>query len=385
MANYLNGTYLRSLRHESIFFLTIVFIYLLILKLENSLVARVLHLIYRLVVQPNTSRAHTFADAFISSGGIETLLVLLQREVKAGDRSVPESPIKNAESPPVQESELDSFCGVSEVNQGDNEASLEEKERVSYEIDCEPESIKSFPKEPGWYKFSISADNARNNVYNVDKSDGIVVGIIGLLGALVSSGHLKFGSSTPADMTSNIVVNELHEGGGTMFNDKISLLLFALQKAFQAAPNRLMTSNVYTALLGASINASATDDGLNFMILVIALSIYSFCCHPENRSSLTKMEEWPEWILEVLISNYEMGSNKDSTSANFGDIEDLIHNFLIIILEHSMRQKDGWKDIEATIHCAEWLSMVGGSSTGDQRIRGNNVPQACIANISHTY
>ena len=38
-----------------------------------------------------------------------------------------------------------------------------------------------------------------------------------------------------------------------------------------------------------------------------------------------------------------MGSNKDSTSANFGDIEDLIHNFLIIILEHSMRQKDGWK------------------------------------------
>lgn len=30
------------------------------------------------------------------------------------------------------------------------------------------------------------------------------------------------------------------------------------------------------------------------------------CSHPENRSSLTKMEEWPEWILEVLISNYEV-------------------------------------------------------------------------------
>ena len=38
-----------------------------------------------------------------------------------------------------------------------------------------------------------------------------------------------------------------------------------------------------------------------------------------------------------------MASNKDSTSSNFSDIEDLIHNFLIIILEHSMRQKDGWK------------------------------------------
>jgi len=27
------------------------------------------------------------------------------------------------------------------------------------------------------------------------------------------------------------------------------------------------------------------------------------------------------------------------------------------------------QDIEATIHCAEWLSIIGGSSTGEQRIR----------------
>jgi len=27
------------------------------------------------------------------------------------------------------------------------------------------------------------------------------------------------------------------------------------------------------------------------------------------------------------------------------------------------------QDIEATIHCAEWLSIVGGSSTGEQRVR----------------
>ncbi|KAJ6710029.1 BEIGE/BEACH-RELATED [Salix koriyanagi] len=38
-----------------------------------------------------------------------------------------------------------------------------------------------------------------------------------------------------------------------MFDDKVSLLLFALQKAFQAAPNRLMTTTVYTALLAASV------------------------------------------------------------------------------------------------------------------------------------
>lgn len=38
-----------------------------------------------------------------------------------------------------------------------------------------------------------------------------------------------------------------------------------------------------------------------------------------------------------------MGASKQSSSPSLGDIEDLIHNFLIIMLEHSMRQKDGWK------------------------------------------
>ncbi|KAG8040014.1 hypothetical protein GUJ93_ZPchr2177g28965 [Zizania palustris] len=70
-----------------------------------------------------------------------------------------------------------------------------------------------------------------------------------------------------------------------------------------------------------------------------------------------------------LIYNYEMDAKINVDGISIGDIEDLIHNFLIIMLEHSMRQKDGWKDVEATIHCAEWLSMVGGSSTGGQRIR----------------
>ncbi|KAD3069188.1 hypothetical protein E3N88_37068 [Mikania micrantha] len=67
------------------------------------------------------------------------------------------------------------------------------------------------------------------------------------------------------------------------------------------------------------------------------------CSHSENRSRLTKMDEWPEWILEILISNYEACEKNTSMSSSFRDVEDLIHNFLIIMLEHSMRQKDGWK------------------------------------------
>ncbi|KAI8545261.1 hypothetical protein RHMOL_Rhmol07G0027700 [Rhododendron molle] len=374
---------------------------------QPNQVARVLHLLYRLVVQPNTSRAQRFAEAFISCGGIETLLVLLQREAKAGDTDNPDPSIEIDGILSSQGSDTDNGSGVLQSSHGEDAVeSQEEKELTSHEKELELDafnhggysvgiatrtsiertvSVSENPllKNLGGISFSISADNARNNVYNVDKSDGIVVGVICLLGALVTSGHVKIGSHAPADVTGNLTV--LHEAGGTMFDDKVSLLLFALQKAFQAAPNRLMTSNVYTALLGASINASATDDGLNFydsghrfehlqLLLVLLRSLpYAArayqsralqdllilaCSHPENRSSLTTMDEWPEWILEVLISNYEKGASKSSNSSSLGDIEDLIHNFLIIMLEYSMRLKDGWKDIEATIHCAEWLSMT---------------------------
>ncbi|KAF6160294.1 hypothetical protein GIB67_019063 [Kingdonia uniflora] len=380
---------------------------------QPNQVARVLHLIYRLVVQPNTSRAHTFAESFISCGGIETLLVLLQREAKAGDHTIIEnSSIDNGEDKLVinngEDKTLDSDR-VPDVAQGEALDSSNDKDLVSREQVSESFSTRTsieratstsehiLLKNLGGISFSISADSARNNVYNVDNDDGVVVRIISLLGALVTSGHLKFGTNAPLIMTNSITGNGLHNGGGgTMFDDKLSLLLFALQKAFQAAPQRLMTSNVYMALLGASINAISTDEGLNlydyghrfeyvqlllvllrslpyasrqFQIRAIQDLLFLACSHSENRGSLTSMEEWPEWILEVLISNYERGSCKYSNGASIADIEDLIHNFLIIMLEHSMRQKDGWKDIEATIHCAEWLSMIGGSSTGDQRLR----------------
>ncbi|CAL1370261.1 unnamed protein product [Linum trigynum] len=382
---------------------------------QPNQLARVLHLIYRLVVQPNAVRANMFAEAFMKCGGIETLLVLLQREAKVGDNSFPES----IEKSQVQETKPETDVVVLDVNQNDEGEILNKNNSTSEEKLLEPgssigaggpttspselkiERVSSVSEAPnlknlGGISLSISADNARNNVYNIDKSDGVIVAIIELLGALVRSGHLKIGPNAPLDLTSNFLGGLLQDGGGTMFDDKVSLLLFALQKTFQAAPNRLMTTNVYTALLGASINISSAEDGLNFydsehrfehlqILLVLLRSLpyaswafqdralqdllFLACTHPENRSSITIMEEWPEWILEILISNYERVENRASTVTGLGDIEDLIHNFLSIMLEHSMRQKDGWKDIEATIHCAEWLCIVGGSSTGDQRAR----------------
>lgn len=237
-------------------------------------VARVLHLIYRLVVQPNTSRAHTFAESFISCGGIETLLVLLQREAKAGDHSTNGS--SNGYKEENNPAQVSGSGVVDEKIHDDTSVPVEGIDSVAQADSFEPlfsgsgntpvdvsvitslsrrtsVSENLLVKTLGGINFSISADSARNNVYNNDNGDGIVVRIISLLGALVASGHLKFGAQTLPNMTSSILVNGLHDGGGTMFDDKVSLLLFALQKAFQAAPRRLMTSNVYMALLAASV------------------------------------------------------------------------------------------------------------------------------------
>lgn len=39
----------------------------------------------------------------------------------------------------------------------------------------------------------------------------------------------------------------------------------------------------------------------------------------------------------------QLGPGKSSDSTSLGDIEDIIYKFLVIMLERSMRQKDGWK------------------------------------------
>ncbi|XP_019082502.1 PREDICTED: BEACH domain-containing protein C1-like [Camelina sativa] len=386
---------------------------------QPNQVARVLHLMFRLVVQPNAAKAHTFAEAFITSGGIETLLVLLQREAKTGEEGIADSVVKGETSVPTIHSEqiqhngpglLKQLDSLPQDNEDDPHAlndsvgSFKESESVQQEkshgsatVICDSDSVTISNSMNADRVSSVSEtpfnNNARNNV---DDRDRVMVGIIRLIGVLISKGHLKFSIDAESDVMSNLMGSGFHENGGTMFDDKVALLLFALLKAFQAAPNRLMTYNVYTTLLGASINASSTEDSLNFcdsghrfehpqLMLILLRSLpfaskalqnralqdllFLACSHPENRSTLTKMEEWPEWILEILISNYERDAGKQSPSPGSAEVEDLIHNFLIIMLEHSMRQKDGWKDVEATIHCAEWLSIVGGSSTGEKRMR----------------
>lgn len=237
-------------------------------------VQRVLHLIHRLVVQPNTSRAQTFAKAFISSGGIESLLVLLQREANAGDSGTSDLlaenklnssfqvfECRNAEQ--VVESSKTYYVGT-ENPSGSFESKTQNTDgglilsrtcsslgRSSSVGRRTSASENSLLRNLDSVRSSMTGENVRNNVYNVDHSDGILVAIIGLLGALVISGQLDFGPQAAPNVTGDLM--DIVEGSGTMFDDKVSLLHFALQKVFQAAPNRLFTSNVCIALLGASV------------------------------------------------------------------------------------------------------------------------------------
>ncbi|CAN6466452.1 unnamed protein product [Victoria cruziana] len=242
---------------------------------QANQVARVLHLFYRLIVQPNANRAHLFAESFISCGGIETLLVLLQREAKTGDHVKSSKSVCNGSEKKIdKEPVLDNIGSQDELRDASAHV-VEEAESVthdelnvkSFRIErCSPKvsmdsriermasvSESLLMRNLGGISFSITADSARNNVYNVDNDDGIVVGVISLLGAMLASGQIKFANSSTSTIPNNSSGNELPCEGTNMFADKVSLLLFALQKAFQAAPQRLMTANIYTTLLGVTV------------------------------------------------------------------------------------------------------------------------------------
>ncbi|CAI5475939.1 unnamed protein product [Closterium sp. Yama58-4] len=51
------------------------------------------------------------------------------------------------------------------------------------------------------------------------------------------------------------------------------------------------------------------------------------------------------------------------------DVNEMIFAFLGTVLEHCMTFKDGWKELEATFHCLEWMALIGGSSIGPERVK----------------
>ncbi|KAK3194959.1 hypothetical protein Dsin_026269 [Dipteronia sinensis] len=76
-----------------------------------------------------------------------------------------------------------------------------------------------------------------------------------------------------------------------------------------------------------------------------------------------------------------MGASKQSSSASLADIEDLIHNFLIIMLEHSMRQKDGWKT-QVIAAAADGVAAEG-LSPQDAKAEAQNAAQLSVALVEN--
>ncbi|CAK9224782.1 unnamed protein product [Sphagnum troendelagicum] len=416
---------------------------------QHNQVARVLHLIYRLVVQPNTARAAVFAETLLANGGVEMLLTLLRREAES-----PDMPANLSSSDP----DLKSNPEFRKIQNGSNEQANAEQESSNGHVNIDDESVNNgstagvtgdlLTAQPpadspvvkigggdhrqlplpvlevvsvartrssasklrsagnlGGIGLSISADRVRNKFRNVDMFDGIMVGIVSLLGALVARGHLKVMSFAMAAkqpvLHSSGSGTTLSGGEGSspgLVAGSVVWLLYALEKAFQSAPRKCLTDNVYAALLPAAASLSENrlalyDAGHRFEhipLLLVLLRSLPFatkqlqlralqdmlllaCTHPENRNILTTMPEWPEWLLEILIANYEAGisgvQEEEEEDGSSQEIEDLVYSFLTIMLEHSMRLKDGWKDVEAAIHCAEWLTLIGGSSNAERRVQ----------------
>ncbi|KAL0464683.1 UNVERIFIED_CONTAM: BEACH domain-containing protein C2, partial [Sesamum latifolium] len=153
-------------------------------------------------------------------------------------------------------------------------------------------------------------------------------------------------------------------------NALVDELLVVIELLLVAAPPSLAADDV-RCLLGFMVDCPQPNQDL----LILA------CSHPENRSSLTRMDEWPEWILEILISNHETGGSKTTNLSSLRDVEDFIHNFLIIMLEHSMRQKDGWKT--QVIAAAAAGVAAEGLAPKDAKIEAENAAQLSVALVEN--
>lgn len=224
-------------------------------------------LIYRLIAHPNTSRANLFAQSFISRGVVEALLVLLQREAKTGDNhifyscKVQQNAASWNVSSKLTNKDLELKVASGEENCKDHQIQLvQHNESTSHETGTGFEATSKwcllkgqFLKNLGGIDVPDISDSVQNSVYNIDNGDGVLVGIVHVLGALVASGHLTFTSSTMRPKLPSGFLTTSNGEGNTMFEDRVSLLLFALQKAFQAAPRRLMTRNVYRALISSVV------------------------------------------------------------------------------------------------------------------------------------
>lgn len=264
-------------------------------------VARVLHLIYRLVVQPNVSRAAIFAEMFLANGGIEMLLCLLRREAETGElgslasavggnaeehteltveqHTLEDMPVSQPTMNGLEENDVGvsmSEAAVDAVSDALSDMASDDGSPVrglvtelsrsqSPPVPAESEIPSVTPagkifagRKLGGIALSIKADSARNNFRNVDSGDGTMVGIVSLLGALIAGGYLRL---TTAPDSAQMIATQAPGNSTPIETTTVSAglwLLYALQRSFQAAPKRLLTDSVYGALLPSVVRSEVS-------------------------------------------------------------------------------------------------------------------------------
>lgn len=265
-----------------------------------------LQLIYRLVVQPKSTKADTFASMFLENGGVEMLLFLLRKEESevqgsttlAGSKST-KFVHESKEHVRVEEEALHSGVPMNVSNDCHGSTRVEELEDLPRPISLSPpsntdineqsplptqkiisivRSLSAGNKAPpagdtGDISLSASADTVDNRLRNEDSCDGIMVGVVSLIAGLFSGGHLKVMSSglETSVLLSSTGSREMLSAYGSpgVAASAVVWLLYALQKAFQAAPKKLLTESVYAALLPGVIRAEARD--LSFLSVICCI------------------------------------------------------------------------------------------------------------------
>lgn len=71
---------------------------------------------------------------------------------------------------------------------------------------------------------------------------------------------------------------------------------------------------------------------------------------------MLKLQQSHLYLIGVNLVQANAGGGSDISSS--AEIEDLVYSFLAIMLEHSMRLKDGWKVCNFRIVCYYQNSLV---------------------------
>eukprot|EP00850_Spirogloea_muscicola_P006613 SM000031S11622 [mRNA] locus=s31:702958:718064:- [translate_table: standard] len=372
-------------------------------------VARVLQLMYRLIVQPNSARSKAFAELLLATGAGEMLLDLLRSEGAQGE--APLFPTQGMDALARQRPLASNKGARKQVQATPTAIDVTEPEskvdvpRTTYSTPTKGGTIlrpsvdipsgqwpTSSKAALGGISLSISASSARANFCSGSgRGDDVVAAVVALLGALAVGGLLNF----------QMPLGEW--------------ILVALEKALQRAPQRLLTSTIYESMLKAVLRSEAwrslprssavcdisgTEDkvggldvaqrfeqpellgallralphaspGLQLRALQDLLLLA--CMSSRNRQTLVSLG-WPELLLELLLLSHEEQEHDgdgEGLGLASGDglkaVQELVYSFLAIMLEHSMREKDGWKDVENTLHSLEWLTHTKGAALSTER------------------